>query len=37
MKELDPEVEGKPLGQHRIRDLSCTSNSIFMTTGKELY
>jgi hypothetical protein len=33
IKELDHEVEGKPLSQHKIKDIDSTSNCLFLTTG----
>ncbi len=33
VKELDNEVEGKQISQHKIKDMDCTSNCLFLTTG----
>jgi len=37
IQELDAEVDGKQISQHRIKDIACSSNCLFMTTGNYLY
>ena len=32
IKEIDSEVEGKAISQHKIKDIAATSNCLFMTT-----
>ena len=31
---IDADVEGKQLSKQGVKDIGCTSNCLFMTTGK---
>lgn len=35
LKEVDAEIEGKLLSQTKIKDIACSSNCLFLTTGND--
>jgi len=34
LKEIEGEIEGKSVSQHKIKDVACTAICLFLTTGK---
>ena len=34
IKEINAEVDGKKISKQGVKDITCSSNCLFMTTGK---
>lgn len=37
VKELDQEIEGKSISQHKIKEIDATSSCLFLTTGNIIF